>query len=562
MVFKANINVRGLAALWLVSCGLSFTLHAGEPGSAVVVIYNQRLPESRQVADYYAQKRQVPPSQVFGFDLPVGEAMTRAEFLSNLQAPLLQHLTQNHLLVFGPPPPNGEAKPKPGAQACVAAQIRYAALCYGVPAKILPDTNLVEAEALNLPPELRRNEASVDSQLACLPSVHLHQPWAGPLKNPAYAATNPAPLHPTNGLLLVTRLDGPSAAIARGLVDKALEAETNGWWGRAYIDTRGLTNGDLKIGDTMLLETARTCRRLGFETVVDENPPTFPASFPMSQIGIYAGWYDGTVSGPFTRPEVEFLPGAFAYHLHSFNAEVLRSTTAGWVGPLLAKGATLTLGNVFEPYLAFTPEISTFCARLIYSGFSFGEAAWAAECALSWQTLAVGDPLYRPFNRPPNLIHAALEQRRSHWLEWSHLRVLNLNLAVGTDPDDCIRYLEGLPLTRASAVLTEKLADLYWGKKRLTDATDLLERVLKLGPSPQQKIRVLLTLAQRRSLLGSDQAAFDYYQQLLKEFPDYPDPLAVWQKLLPVARRLKKTGEAARIEQEIKRLTPPSPAPK
>jgi tetratricopeptide (TPR) repeat protein len=240
---------------------------------------------------------------------------------------------------------------------------------------------------------------------------------------------------------------------------------------------------------------------------------------------------------------------------------VLRSANTGWVGPLLAKGATLTLGTVSEPYLMFTPDISTFCARLIYSGFSFGEAAWAAECAVSWQTIALGDPLYRPFAHPPSLIHAALEQRRSHWLEWSHLRGVNLNLAVGTGPDECIGYLQGLPLTRVSAVLTEKLADLYWGKKRLTDATDLLERVLKLGPSPQQKIRVLLALAQRRSLLGSDQAAFDYYQQLLKEFPDYPDPLAVWQKLLPVARRLGKTDAAARIEQEIQRLTPLPPPP-
>ncbi len=35
-------------------------------------------------------------------------------------------------------------------------------------------------------------------------------------------------LNPTNGILLVARLDGPTADIARGLVDKALQAERDG----------------------------------------------------------------------------------------------------------------------------------------------------------------------------------------------------------------------------------------------------------------------------------------------------------------------------------------------
>ncbi len=53
----------------------------------------------------------------------------------------------------------------------------------------------------------------------------------------------------------------------------------------------------------------------------------------MSHIAIYAGWYDGDVSGPFAAPKVEFMPGAFAYHLHSFSADTLRSTTQQLVRP-------------------------------------------------------------------------------------------------------------------------------------------------------------------------------------------------------------------------------------
>src|SRR5205814_2823694 len=139
----------------------------------------------------------------------------------------------------------------------------------------------------------------------------------------------------TKGLLMVTRLDGPSASIARGLVDKAMEAETNGVWGRAYIDSRGLTNGGYKVGDDWMRQAAQAARQAGYETVLDEKPETFSAGYPMSQIALYLGWYDQQVSGPFTRPTVEFMPGALAYHLYSFSAQTIRASNQGWVAVLL-----------------------------------------------------------------------------------------------------------------------------------------------------------------------------------------------------------------------------------
>ena len=45
----------------------------------------------------------------------------------------------------------------------------------------------------------------------------------------------------------------------------------------------------------------------------------------MSQIGIYiADAFQQNTSGPFAQQDVEFMPGAFAYHLHSFSAASLR----------------------------------------------------------------------------------------------------------------------------------------------------------------------------------------------------------------------------------------------
>jgi uncharacterized protein (TIGR03790 family) len=210
----------------------------------------------------------------------------------------------------------------------VESKIRYAVLCYGVPLKIAADPNCARTRQGNRPPpELLRNEAAVDSELAWLPLVEMNVPLAGPLPNWVYGATNTALLNPTNGILLVARLDGPNADIARGLVDKALAGRTRRFVGpRLFRRARPDKTNSYYLGDEWILGAAEICRELGFETTVDKNPATFPADFPMSQIAIYCGWYDENVSGPFALPKVEFMPGAFAYHLHSFSAATMRST--------------------------------------------------------------------------------------------------------------------------------------------------------------------------------------------------------------------------------------------
>ena len=71
---------------------------------------------------------------------------------------------------------------------------------------------------------------------------------------------------------MVSRLDGPSAAIARGLVDKAMEAETNGLWGRAYFDARGYTNGAYAQGDQWMRQAAQAAQIVGYEMELDDRP--------------------------------------------------------------------------------------------------------------------------------------------------------------------------------------------------------------------------------------------------------------------------------------------------
>jgi uncharacterized protein (TIGR03790 family) len=529
-------------------------LPAAEPGDAVVVIYNAQVPESKGVADHYAARRHVPENQIIGLKLPATDTMTRGEYRDQLENPLLHFLDAEKLLVFEP----DAGSTNSGARKLKEGKIRYAVLCYGVPLRIAEDGSLKEPGVEKLQEAFHRNGAAVDSELCLLPWPNSHRMLAGFQRNPFYGATNAALLNPANGLLLVARLDGHNAATAHALVDKAMEAESNGLWGRAYFDLRGITNGALKKGDDWIGAAARAADRYGFETVVDDKPETFSAGFPMSQIALYAGWYEGTVSGPFAQPKVEFMPGAFAYHLHSYSAQSLRSTVNNWCGPLLARGATATMGCVDEPFLEGTPNIGIFFSRWL-AGFSFGEAAYASQAMLSWQTTVIGDPLYQPFGKDPRELHEALIARHSPLIEWSHLRIVNLSLVHGVSPDRLVRYLQEEAVTARSAVLTEKLGDLYQMEGQSDPAIKSWQQALKLHPSPLQAVRLTLFLGDTLAASGKEEQALALYDAFLKGTPAYPDALALYQKMEPLAQKLHKHSQAKRYAQEIARLTPPPP---
>lgn len=536
---------------------IAFSLLAQNPGDEVIVIYNKRVPESKAVAEYYAKKRDVPKDHLFGFSLSTGENMSRSEFEHSLQKPLAKELEKRKLWKI-------RAETFPATSNSIArvmwkvrdSKIRYAVICYGVPYRIPRDTSIREIGAEKLREQLRRNEASVDSELALLPAIEQNLPLTGPLRNPLYGSTNEAAFYPSNDVLMVTRLDGPTPEIARGLVDKAMEAETNGLWGRAYIDIRNTSEPGYKMGDDWMRGTAEICRMLGFETVVDTNAATFPAEFPMSQIAFYAGWYTaGDASGSFARPNVEFLPGAFAYHLFSYSAANLRSMTKDWVGPLLAKGATITMGCVDEPYLSGTPDIAIFAGRFLYQGLSFGEAAYASQSVLSWQTVFIGDPLYRPFKIPPEQLHKELAERQSKWLQWSFLRLVNLNIVKGVPLARVASFLNQIKTTKESAVLTEKLGDLYSDLGKPSSAVEMWQRALELDPSPEQRVRLRLDLAEKLVKLDQNQDAVEDLAKLLEENPDYPAKINIYRKLLPLAKKLGKTEAAENYEKRIRELS-------
>ena len=196
--------------------------------------------------------------------------------------------------------------------------------------------------------------------------------------------------------MLVCRLDAPTPAIVRRMITDSLAAEQNGLRGLAYVDARGITDSGYVEGDQWLFALAANARHRGIPVVLDQGPGLYPDAYPMRHAAFYFGWYAENVTGPFLQPDFHFDPGAVAVHIHSFSAASLKDPRKNWCAPLLAAGAAATLGNVFEPFLDYTPHLDIFFDRLS-SGFTFAESAYMSERGLSWMTTCLGDPLYRPF---------------------------------------------------------------------------------------------------------------------------------------------------------------------
>ncbi len=203
------------------------------------------------------------------------------------------------------------------------------------------------------------------------------------------------------------------------------------------------------------------------------------------------------------------------------------------------------MGCVNEPYLGATPNVAVFL-QTFGGGYTFGEAAWAAQPVVSWQTTVIGDPLYRPFGKSPQKLHAELSREHNPLDEWSYLRLVDLGLARGARLTEMSQILENLDAATNSAVLTDKLADLYEAQGKPSSAILTWQNALKLNPSPQQRIQLRLTLGDKLQAADRNSEAVENYQQLLAEAPDYPGRDFIVNTLAALKLKISGTNTPAK----------------
>jgi len=357
----------------------------GDPAvAATLVVYNLRDLASEDLARFYARERGIAADHIVGLDCSINEEITREEYDTTIAEPLRKIFSERGWWTL-----------KPGVPIRVEEnQVRFIALMRGMPLKIAQVAHYDGDTTRGLPEIASVNHASVDSELACL--GYFTRYISGALSNPYYDSYTSILTAHFPALMLVCRLDGPSDAIVRRMIEDSIATEKNGLWGFAYINERGIAQGSLAMGDVWMRNVTRDAVRNGIPCIVEKGPALFSQDYPMRNAALYYGWYSGAVTGPFALKDFRFNRGAVAVHIYSFSASTLRDPNANWVAPLLARGAAASIGNVYEPYLPFTTHLDMFNERLL-NGFTFAESAYMSQNAVSWMTTFVGDPLYRPF---------------------------------------------------------------------------------------------------------------------------------------------------------------------
>ena len=101
-------------------------------------------------------------------------------------------------------------------------------------------------------------------------------------------------------------------------------------------------------------------------------------------------------------------------------------------------------------------------------------------------------------------------------------------------------------------------ADQFTGGSPNQNVCNRHQQPLKLDPTPQQRVRLLLTLGERLSALNREPEAYDHYRKILQDFPNYPDKLGLCKRLLPLAKKLGGTTEASEYESVINSTARPT----
>lgn len=501
----------------LVALGLVTAAQAETPLAArTIVVYNSLDPSSKSLAQFYAEKRAIPADNLMGLALPAEEEIARDVFNQDFVQPFRKRMVQRGFWTM-----NGTE--------VIQSRALYVVLMRGVPLKIR-SVRTPPAPEEKRDPVQSRDEASLDSELTVL---GLRTPLDGFVPNPFYrrfTAAADASLPP--GMLLVTRLDAPDDLIVRAMIQDSLLAEMRGLWGWAYLDLRGLANGPYKEGDDWINESARFMRRDGIPVITERTDAILPAGFPITQAAVYYGWYAWNASGAFAG-DAQFQPGAIAVHIHSFSAASLRTPGSGWAAPLLAQGAAVTAGNVYEPYLSTTLHLDTFQDRLM-SGMNVADAAYMAIPVLSWMSVVVGDPLYRPY----------LNRNESSPSEiWARYR----DVVLQTQGDV---VLAGLALKRLaevarSSIPLESLANAERDAGDAPAALRSFELARKLAaPDSPERLRITLEQAWLLRATGNPPAALALAAQ------------AAAEEKSPVGRQLLQ-----QLTQSMLPPPPPSPSP-
>jgi uncharacterized protein (TIGR03790 family) len=401
--------LAGMLWCWPVYCA------ALEP-TQVLVIANRNANRGVQLARYYIKRRGIPENHLLLVSIADKEICSREDYRNRIADPVRRFLKEND----------------------PASRIRCLVTMYGLPLKIAPpqisEKSQIEAEMLRkrrrmlnrqlkspvnqtpgktkaLKTEIsaiqhrldgltqRNQRAALDSELALVLAGGYE--LSGWIPNPHFIGFKGKSLPFTKtDVRLVSRLDGPTAAVVRRIIDESLRAEQEGLEGTAYFDARWAIKpateklkGYALYDQSIHLAADRIRNRGRMAVVVNDQSELFKEG-EGNNAALYCGWYNlGHYVDAF-----EWRPGAIGYHIASSECRTLKQKGSQvWCKRMLEKGVAATIGPTSEPYVQAFPLPEVFFSFLVDGRLSLVECYAVSVPFWSWQMVLIGDPLYRPF---------------------------------------------------------------------------------------------------------------------------------------------------------------------
>lgn len=337
------------------------TIDTGE----ILIVVNGNSSASKIVGNYYAKRRGIPTEQILTINTTTDETISSyADFTSQIKEPIKDYLFDK-------------------------SNILYIVTTYGIPNRVEKSSGACHVAFPDA------NCFSVDALLNYYPN---DDPHINPYYIPSSHFSADVKLNGER-IYLVSRLDGPSLKIAKGLVDKAI-------YGEKYVGPAsgiGYMSGEIPNNELGNKASANTqCALLvsaGYQCIKDyyvwiDNshyylPTPFDRLRPLWHSGIH-NYYEN-VWDP-------WVAGAIAFELRSFTAKYsirdINMTEAISVPMYLAADVTGTAGAVSEPRIYGTPLPSRFYLYFLRQKFNFAESMNIAIEYNSLKYLIVGDPAY------------------------------------------------------------------------------------------------------------------------------------------------------------------------
>ena len=534
---------------------LSFTISLPAQTNAalakeMVIVINRNDPDSLSIGQYYARQRGIPESRIVQLSAPIKETVTITEYAKTVANPLLNAMLKNKW-VKGVKAGSKDAYGRERLSVSIHS-IPFVVLIKGVPLRIANDPLLIEESSANLPMQFRVNNGSVDGEIALLlapPQTSM----TALVPNPYFEKSSISPTD-ANRLLRVTRLDGPTKANVINLIDRTLVAEEIGLMGRVYIDT----GGPHAKGDEWIRAAGAIAEAAFFDIDYETSKRSMDHRDRLDAPAIYMGWYRPHAQGQWRSPRWPVPPGAIGFHPHSFSGTSVRSTKT-WLGAFIAQGYCATVGNVYEPYLEHTHRPHVLLAHLM-SGGSFGEAVALSTPSLSWQSVAIGDPLYRPFK--VSLAEQLKSSKVSTFTDYACLREINRMLAQeGSEP--AIAYARSKLISQPSLALAYRLAQLYASEAKDREAVEVLKIIRFMTRFSSDDFVLVQKIANFLHKLDEGEMALNIYKNLLEERElDKQLKISLYQGGARIAAAQNEPVIASRWDLEARKLkSPPTPKP-